>query len=95
MAGCDEQVFSGVRAEHVAKFLQKGTEFGIGGLQNPGNSGEASHSGFSLRWRFDPEQGTLAVQCTQSPMFVPCALINGKIRQAVDSVLAEGTPVGT
>ncbi len=88
MAGCDEQVFSGVRAEHVAQFLEKGAQFGVSGLDGAGNSGEASHSGFSLRWHYDPEAGTLAVQCTKSPMFVPCSLVNSKIKQALDSVLA-------
>lgn len=90
MAVCEEQVFSGVRAEHVSQFLEKGTAFGLSGLADAGNSGETSHNGFSLRWHYDPEAGTLLVQCTKSPAFVPCALVNGKIRQAIESVLAPG-----
>ncbi len=88
MAGCEEQVFSGVRPEHVSQFLEKGAEFGFGAIAGAGNSGEVSHSGFSLRWHYEPEAGTLLVQCTKSPAFVPCGLVNSKIKQAIDSVLA-------
>ncbi len=92
MAQCEEQVFSGVASEHVAMFLAKGQQFGLPGLAGAGHSGQTSYSGFSLRWDYNPEAKTLAVQCTDSPMLVPCSLINGKIKDAVASVLGRAAP---
>ena len=93
MAECDEQVFQGVTNEHLGKFLAKGQELGMPKLEGNGNSGEASHSGVTIRWNFNPEANTLAVQCTRSPMLLPCSLINGKIKDAVAWVMRQ--PVST
>ncbi len=83
MAQCEEQGFSGVTGGHFAMFLAKAEEMGIPGLAGKGNSGEASRAGVTIRWAFTPETQTLTVQCTDSPMLLPCALINSKIREAV------------
>ena len=94
MAQCDEQVFSGITSEHFATFLAKSEQLGMGGLSGQGNSGQASHSGITIRWNFSPEAKTLAVQCTESPMLLPCALINGKIKQAVAEGLKQAGVAG-
>ena len=83
MAQCEEQGFSGVTSEHFATFIAKAEEMGIPGLAGKGNSGEASRAGVTIRWNFNPETRMLTVQCTDSPMLLPCALINSKIREAV------------
>ena len=83
MAHCEEQGFSGVTSEHFGMFLAKAEELGIPGLAGKGNSGEASRAGVTIRWEFKPETNTLTVQCTDSPMLLPCTLINSKIREAV------------
>ena len=87
MAACEEQGFSGVTSEHFATFLEKAESMGIPGLQGKGNSGQASKSGVTIQWGFDPEAKTLKVQCTESPMMLPCGMINGKIREAVEAVM--------
>ena len=87
MAGCEEQTFSGVRGEHVRFFLAKAEQFGLSGLAEQGNSGEVSEKGFSLRWHFTPETGVMTVQCTKAPMMLPCSMINGRIREAIASLL--------
>jgi hypothetical protein len=91
MAACEEQVFSGVASEHVAMFLAKGKQFGLAGVTEQGHSGQTSYSGFSLRWEYSQDERMLTVQCTESPMLVPCALINSKIRDAVASALRQTT----
>ncbi len=87
MAECQEQGFSGVTGEHFNMFLAKAEQLGIPGLANGGPSGQASHSGVTIRWNYNAEAKTLSVQCTESPMLLPCALINNKIQAAVASVL--------
>lgn len=89
MAECEEQVFSGVTQEHLGLFLAKGESLGMPKLTGDGNTGEASHSGVTIRWNFNPEANTLAVHCTKSPMLLPCSLINGKIKDAVAWVLRQ------
>ena len=31
-------------------------------------------------WSYDPASGTLTIHCTEKPFFVPCNLIEQKIR---------------
>ena len=93
MAACEEQGFSGVTSEHFATFAARAEEMGMPGLAGAGHSGQASRSGVTIRWAFDPQTQTLTVQCTESPMLLPCGLINGKIREAVAAVLGHsGSP---
>jgi hypothetical protein len=75
MPACEEQGFSGVTSEHFAS---------LGGQQH---SGQATESGVTIRWEFNQKAGTLKVQCTETPMLLPCGLINAKIKEAVTSVL--------
>ncbi|RRA48890.1 hypothetical protein [Acidipila sp. EB88] len=94
MAQCEEQGFSGVTSEHFALFLKKGQQLGLPGLNGTGYTGEASHMGVTIRWSYVEASQTLSVQCVQSPMLLPCSLINGKIRDAVQSVLASAPGLG-
>ena len=87
MAQCEEQGFSGVTSEHIGMFLEKAEQFGLPGLAGQGHSGQASHMGVTVKWAYDESAKTLSVQCTESPMLLPCSLINNKIREAVTSVL--------
>jgi hypothetical protein len=55
------------------------------GVAIAGNAGEASKDGITIRWQYDPRSQVLELQCTDSPAFVPCALINARIKAMVDS----------
>ncbi len=94
MAQCEEQGFSGVTNEHFVSFLQKAEQFGIPGLAGQGNSGQASHSGVTIRWEFQPESNTLRVQCIESPMLLPCSFINNKIREAMSAAMGKAGLAG-
>ena len=95
MAQCEEQGFSGVTSEHLNFFLQKAESLGMPGLAGKGSSGEASKGGVTIRWSYDEASKTLKVQCTESPMLLPCAMINNKIREAVSEVLAHTGMAGS
>lgn len=94
MAQCEAQIFSGVTGEHFAQFLARGEQLGLPSLAGNGHTGEASHMGVTIRWAFDEPAQTLTVECTKSPMLLPCTLINGKIREAVSSVLGRAVLTG-
>jgi len=90
VAECEEQVFAGVTSEHTGAFLAKAAQFGMGSLGGKGTSGEATQMGITIRWHYDESAKTLAVQCMKAPALLPCAMINGRIRDAVNSVLKSG-----
>ena len=87
MAQCEEQGFKEITPEQFALFLAKGEQMGLPGLAGKGPSGEASHSGVTIRWNYDAAGKTLHVQCTESPTLLPCTFINSRIKEAVASVL--------
>jgi hypothetical protein len=87
MPACEEQGFSGVTSEHFASFAAKAESLGMPGLGGQQHSGQATESGVTIRWEFNQKAGTLKVQCTETPMLLPCGLINAKIKEAVTSVL--------
>ena len=80
---CDALVFEGFTRERFNLIEQKVAEFGF---RLPGDSGQESQKGFTLRWDFDEAAGTLTLQCLASPFFMPCSMVNEKLRQAVGSV---------
>ncbi len=86
MAGCDEQVFQGITEEHLRKFMARGAQFGLPATGNQADHGEVTHMGVTVRWRYDAAAHTLAVQCTKSPMLLPCSMINSQIKDAVSAV---------
>lgn len=86
---CEELRFSGVTLEHFARFAEKAQAMGMPGLAGRGPAGEVTEMGVTLRWAFVAEQGTLTIQCMKSPMLLPCALINAKIKEQVEAVLQE------
>ena len=51
------------------------------------DSGNASTHGFTVAWNYAPAAQTLQLQCTQSPIFISCSLINGKLNDAVEACL--------
>jgi len=57
------------------------------GVTISGNSGSASSSGFTVAWNYNPDNQTLSLQCTDSPWYVPCSIINSQINTAVEQCL--------
>ena len=82
MSECAAQVFSGVTQNQFTCLSGKAEAQGI---PIAGNSGSASKDGISISWEFNPEAGTLTIQCTASPFYVTCGTINAKVHDLVDS----------
>ena len=50
------------------------------GIDIDEDRGEASRSGFTLRWAYDPAASTLEIQCVGKPFFIPCDVVNERIK---------------
>jgi hypothetical protein len=77
---CPAQAFNSVTPAHFATIVQKAAAAGI---HINGNAGEVSHFAATIRWRFDPDTGVFAVQCTRRPFMVSCATMNRRINELV------------
>jgi hypothetical protein len=82
MSGCESQTFQNFTQDRFDRLAQKAAGSGIA---IGGNQGQASQDGVTLRWTFDPANSTLDIECVDAPFFVRCGMINGKIRDLVDS----------
>ena len=82
MAACATQTFNGITQARFNCLVLKAKA--TTGIEITGNSGSASKNGITIRWQFDPVGKTLELQCTDSPVLVPCGVINGKIHDLVD-----------
>ena len=78
---CAKQIFDHINQDHFASILQKAVEVG---LPLTGNAGQASKSGFTVAWQYDPVGQVLEIQCLDAPFLVPCSMINGTIHDLVD-----------
>ncbi len=91
MAGCEAVTVPGFTRAHLVSFLEQGARIGLPGLVGQGDRGEASHSGVTVRWDFDEPRGVLTIQCTKSPMLLPCSMINTRIKEMLAHVLKQDT----
>jgi hypothetical protein len=82
MASCDKQTFSNITPEQFTCICQQiKSKFGV---TLPGDSGQITQSGFTVEWNYDSDTQEFAVQCLDSPFFVPCSTINQSINDVVD-----------
>lgn len=83
---CDAQTFAGITPHQFACIAQKAQQ--ATGIVISGNSGTASQSGVTIGWNYDPASQALAIQCTDSPFFIPCATINSQIKDLVKACVS-------
>jgi hypothetical protein len=57
------------------------------GVQIATDSGSVNSDGFTVYWHYDAGTGTLSIQCTDSPFFIPCSMINSEIHEMVEATL--------
>ena len=50
------------------------------GIRIDSDQGEASESGFTLKWSYDANARTLQIQCTDKPFLVPCGMVSSRIK---------------
>lgn len=74
-----EQVFEKMTPEHfeaLSTLVRSET-----GIEMRGNSGEAGHNGYELKWSY--EGNTLRMQCTKRPWLFPEAVVESGISRLV------------
>lgn len=77
MSGCPEMVFDGLSTEKYASLLGAAQ---AQGLQLTGDAGSTTYQGMDFTWEYNAANGTLKIHCTEKPFFVPCNMIEQKIR---------------
>jgi hypothetical protein len=85
MSACAMQTFNNVN--QVAWQSAKQAVAAKFGVQITTDFGNISSDGFTVHWNYDPATGTLSIQCTDSPFFIPCSAINSEIHDMVESTL--------
>ncbi|HEX8709253.1 MAG TPA: hypothetical protein VF723_13480 [Pyrinomonadaceae bacterium] len=84
MSACATQSFNNVSSSAWTCLIQKAAGYGI----TIGDyKGQASKDGFTLTWNYDPNAQTLELQCTDSPWWASCGMINGKIHDLVEGCM--------
>jgi hypothetical protein len=52
------------------------------------DSGSAAVDGFTVAWSYVEASKTLHIQCTDSPFYVSCSVINSKINDEVENCIS-------
>jgi hypothetical protein len=74
---CDPLSYSGVDASKWATV--KETIESQYGIPIDSDNGEANARGFTLKWRYEPAEEALEIQCLEKPFITPCAVVNSYI----------------
>ncbi len=82
MGQCDAETFSNVSRVRWAAMQSKASQLGV---ELVGDSGQASRQGFTFIWNYAEGSQTLMIQCLDHPLFAPCAVVNAKLRELVES----------
>jgi hypothetical protein len=53
------------------------------GLNLVGVEGSTNYQGMDFTWHYDASAETLTIQCTQKPIFIPCSMIESRIRNLI------------
>jgi hypothetical protein len=82
MGACATQTFQDFSQSRFDCVIQKAQGLGV---VMSGNEGQATKDGITIRWKFDPANKTLDLQCLDAPFFISCDAINQRIHQMADS----------
>jgi hypothetical protein len=53
------------------------------GLNLAGEQGSSTYQGLDFTWAYDAPGETLTIQCTGKPIFIPCSMIEARIRALI------------
>jgi len=81
MSHCPEITLSGITPEKYETLLATAK---AQGLDLAGISGSTHYQGMDFAWTYAPEAQSLTIQCTGKPIFVPCGMIESRIRALID-----------
>jgi len=77
MSTCPAIRLQGITQEKYATLVSTAQSQG---LALTGQTGNTSFQGMDFFWEYDPSAETLSIQCTGKPIFVPCSMIESRIR---------------
>jgi hypothetical protein len=77
MAHCPEIVLSEITAEKYQSLVATAKSQG---LDLTGETGCTTFQGMDFTWTYDSAGQCLTIQCTGKPIFVPCSMIESRIR---------------
>jgi hypothetical protein len=77
MSQCPEIVATSVTPEKYQTLL---TTAKAQGLDLSGVTGSTTFQGMDFTWTYDANGQSLTIQCTGKPIFVPCSMIESRIR---------------
>jgi hypothetical protein len=80
MAHCPEIVLSEITAEKYQSLLATAK---AQGLDLTGETGSTTFQGMDFTWTYDSAGQCLTIQCTNKPIFVPCGMIESRIRSLI------------
>ena len=74
---CPEMTLEGITPDRYTYLISAAA---AQGLTISGPTGSTTFQGFDFSWAYDPLAQTLKLQCTNKPFYVPCSMIESKIR---------------
>jgi hypothetical protein len=80
MAHCPEISFSGITPEKYQSLLATAK---AQGLDLASETGSTTYQGLDFTWSYDAAGESLNIQCTGKPIFVPCGMIESRIRALI------------
>ena len=80
MPHCPEIVATGITPEKYASLVATAK---AQGLDLSGETGSTSYQGMDFTWTYDSAGQCLTIQCTGKPIFVPCSMIESRIRSLI------------
>lgn len=80
MSECPPIVLSGISPDRYGELLQTAQ---AQGLALVGESGSTNYQGMEFSWNYDAGAQELTIQCTDKPIFIPCSMIESRIRGLV------------
>lgn len=86
MSACAMLTYNNVTPEAWACVVQAAQQYGV---VITTDSGCATVQGFTICWNYNPTTQTGTVQCTDSPWWAPCSVINSKLNDAIEQCLQQ------
>lgn len=80
MSGCPAMTFEGLSPARYEALLQTAQ---AQGLALAGEAGSTKYQGMEFAWRYEAASQRLTIQCVDKPFFVPCSLIEERIKAVV------------
>ena len=80
MSNCTPITFCDVTEEKYQALLVTAQSQG---LNLTGVCGSTTFQGMGFNWNYDHAARSLTIQCTEKPIFVPCSMIESRIRALI------------